>query len=134
MRTENISQAFRFGVIGVASNILLYCFYLLLTSFSVGHKVAMTLIFVLGVIQTFSFNKRWTFGHQGFFHVSFMKYVGIYTAAYLFNLIALIVLVDMFELPHEVVQAVMILCIGVILFLLQKFWVFRSASTGVNRL
>lgn len=125
-RYKSISQIVRYGVVGLVSNALLYLLYLALTGVGLGHKSAMTLLFALGIIQTYLFNKRWTFGHRGFHQASFLRYVIVYSFAYFINLTALLVLVDNLGYSHEVVQAAMIVSISLIIFLLQKFWVFRS--------
>ncbi len=127
------SQILRFGIVGVSSNIVIYALYLLLTSFGVGHISAMTLLFVLGVIQTFILNKQWTFTHQDIFQTSFLKYVAVYSFAYLLNLFALLVLVDKFGYPHQAVQGATILCLAIMLFFLLKYWVFRIPCTTMKR-
>lgn len=121
-------QGLRFVAIGLASNAILYLLYLLLTWGGLGHKTAMTLLFAVGTLQTFVFNKRWTFAHQGLIPVSLLRYVAIYSLAYLLNLAALLFFVDYLGLPHQIVQGVMILMLAAMLFLLQKFWVFRTPS------
>jgi putative flippase GtrA len=122
-------QGLRFMVVGLGSNVVLYLLYLFLTTAGLGHKTAMTLLFVVGTLQTFLFNKRWTFAHQGFLQASFVKYVGAYSAAYLWNLAALFVLVDRLGLPHQFVQGAMILVVALVLFLAQRYWVFRTPAT-----
>jgi hypothetical protein len=62
-----------------------------------------------------------------------LKYILIYSLAYLLNLTALLVSVDNLGYPHQVVQGVMILSIALMLFLLQKFWVFRASTTAPAR-
>jgi len=42
------------------------------------------------------------------------------------NIVLLIVFVDMAGLDHRIVQGVLILVIGLVLFALQKYWVFRT--------
>jgi putative flippase GtrA len=110
------------------SNALLYVAYLGLTSVSVESKVAMTLLYAVGVAQTFFFNKRWSFRHCGTHGSAFARYCMSYALGYVINLLALFVLVDHLGYPHQVVQGVLVLSLAVILFLLQKFWVFRSTS------
>lgn len=121
-------EALRFGIVGLVSNILLYLLYLLGTAYGFGHKTTMTLLFAVGTLQTFLFNKRWSFEHRDGSRTSFAKYVFIYCLAYLLNLAALWVFVDHLSLPHQIVQGVMIPTIAVMLFLLQKFWVFRTPT------
>jgi putative flippase GtrA len=126
-------QSIRFMTVGLASNLVLFVLYLLLTTLGVSPKLAMTILFAMGAMQTFIFNKRWTFAHRGLIQASFSKYVAVYSFAYLLNLTALLVLVDNLGYPHQVVQGVMILSIALMLFVLQKFWVFRAPGTVPTR-
>jgi len=119
-------QTIRFGIVGLISNATLYLLYLLVTTGGVGYKTAMTLLFVIGALQTFTLNRRWTFGHQGLLLSTFVKYICIYILAYLLNLTALLVFVDNLDFPHQIVQGVMVFTIALVLFLLQRFWVFRA--------
>jgi putative flippase GtrA len=121
-------QGTRFAIVGIASNLVLYLFYLLITTFGLGYKIAMTLVYVISVTQTFVLNANWTFERRGT-RTSPVKYGLAYGACYLINMSALIILVDRVGLPHQVVQGAMILVIAVVMFLLQKFWVFTSSTT-----
>ena len=117
-------QFIKYAIVGLTSNGLLYFVYLLLTAYGLGHKTAMTLLYVLGVLQTFMFNKKWTFANYGAVSRSFFRYCLSYALCYLVNLLALYFFVDKLLFPHENVQGIMILFIAVMLFFLQKFWVF----------
>lgn len=123
-------QGTRYVIVGLASNIVLYLIYLLITTFGVRYKIAMTMLYVIGTLQTFALNARWTFKHTGHNKASLVKYVLAYGACYLINISALILFVDHIGLPHQVVQGVMILIITVVMFLLQKFWVFIPSITS----
>ena len=122
--TRTRGQFLRYALVGLGSNLILYLAYLLLTSFGLGHKSAMTILYVIGVAQTFLFNRTWSFRHQGGLHGSFARYVAAYAFGYLLNLAVLWIAVDRMGLPHQIVQGIMILTLAVMLFLLQKFWVF----------
>jgi len=119
-------QAVRFAVVGLASNLVLYLVYLGITAAGLGPKLAMSLVYAIGVMQTFVFNKRWTFNHEGRVDAAFLRYVAVYAGGYAANLLVLAWLVDGMGLPHQIVQGVMILVLAACIFLLQKFWVFRS--------
>ena len=119
-----MTQLVRFGIVGVASNGVLYLAYLLLSSAGLGAKTAMSLLYVVGVIQTFVFNKRWSFRHDGVHGPAFVRYCIVYVGGYLLNLLALFVLVDMHGYPHQVVQGILILTLAALMFVLQKYWVF----------
>ncbi len=119
-------QFLRYALVGLASNLVLYLAYLGLTMLGLGPKTAMSLLYVLGVAQTFLFNRSWSFGHEGGLHGAFARYVASYAFGYLLNLIVLWIAVDRMGLPHQIVQGVMILTLAVMLFLLQKLWVFQE--------
>ena len=51
-------QFIKYVVIGLISNGILYFAYLGLTKYGMGHKTAMTLLYIIGVLQTFIFNKK----------------------------------------------------------------------------
>jgi len=118
-------QLSRYAVVGLASNAIGFLLYLLLTYAGMGHKTAMTLLYAVGVAQTFLFNRKWSFGHNGMISSAFLRYIAAYAFGYVFNLAMLVLLVDQWGWPHQWVQGVMIFVLAGMLFLLQRYWVFR---------
>ncbi len=129
MDVTALGQFLRYGVVGLLSNAALYLAYLALTAAGMEVKLAMTLLYALGVAQTFVFNKRWSFRHDGLHGPAFVRYCVSYGLGYVINLLALFVLVDRLGYPHRIVQGLLMVYLAVMLFLLQKFWVFRSDIT-----
>jgi putative flippase GtrA len=119
-------QFWRFVVVGAISNAVLYALYLVLTRWGLRPKIAMTVVYGAGVVQTFVFNKQWAFRSRGPAAAPFRRYVVTYAAGYALNLGGLSVLVDSLGWAHELAQGILIVVIAVLLFLLQKFWVFRA--------
>lgn len=117
-------QGCRFVLVGVASNALLYLAYLGITGVGLGHKTAMTLVYVLGVLQTFLVNKIWTFAHLGSNGQAFLRYLAAYGGCYLLQLTMLYLFVDQLGMYHAIVQGVAICVVACLLFMLQKYWVF----------
>lgn len=121
-------QFIRYGITGLVANAIMFLGFALATEFGMGHKTAMSLFYVLNVIQTFAFNRRWTFRHGGGFTGSFLRYAVAYLIGYVANFAGLVLFVDTLGLPHLTVQAALIVVIAVLLFLLQKYWVFREGG------
>lgn len=119
-------QLLRYGIVGIASNAALFLLYLALTRFGMNPIPAMTLLFALGAVQTFIFNRNWSFGHRGNVRQSFCRYVVVYSSAYMVNLLALYTLAGRLGYRHETVQAAMIVIIAVATFICQRYWVFRG--------
>ena len=121
-------QLIRYAVVGIGSNAILYLAYLLVTGTGIGHKTTMTLLYGVGILQTFLFNRRWTFDDRGEIHGTFFRYIITYALGYLLNLGLLYILVDEAGLPHQIAQGVLIFVVAVFLFLLQKYWVFSNTQ------
>ena len=121
-------QFIRYAIVGIVSNIIGFLLYLVLTAAGMDYKLAMTILYGVGVAQTFLFNKRWSFSYQGMAHAAFVRYIVAYALGYLLNLTVLLIFVDQFLLPHQAVQAVAIVLVAISLFLMHKFWVFASPT------
>lgn len=125
-------QLMRYIVVGAASNSLLYLAYLGLTVVGLGHKTAMTFLYITGGLISFIVNRAWSFKHKGSGHSAFARYSVTYILGYLFNLALLWLFVDRLHQPHQFVQAVAIVLVAVSLFLMNKFWVFAPLSARDN--
>jgi putative flippase GtrA len=129
MPSGTLGQFVRFAIVGLVSNGVLYVAYILLTAVGLGPKLAMTLIYVLGTLQGFLFNKHWSFRSGKAHGPELVRYVLAYAFGYLVNLVVLLILVDRWGLPHQAVQGAMIVVLAFLLFALQKFWVFPAPSS-----
>lgn len=129
MRAMDIYRHFtRYAVVGLLSNAFIYAIYLALTRLGLGPTLAMSLVYCMGVLQTFYFNKAWTFQFIGTTAPALARYAVIYALGYLINVLALVVLVERADLPHQWVMAGLILFMAAFFFLGQKFWVFRQEA------
>ena len=128
MDAQTRGQFMRYIVVGVTSNTLLYLSYIGLTTLGLGHKTAMTLLYVTGGLLTFFANRTWSFNHLGSGRSALARYVVAYVLGYLFNLTLLWLFVDQLHQPHQFVQAAAIVLVAVSLFLMNKFWVFAPPA------
>ena len=122
------SQFIRYVVVGLASNAVIYVVYLVLTQLGMGPKLAMSLLYCMGVLQTFVFNKKWSFRFEGAATPALVRYATVYAVGYVINFFALTLLVDQMGLPHQWVMGVLVLFMAMFFFVAQKFWVFRQTS------
>lgn len=120
----------RYAVVGVCSNLGLYLAYIGLSHAGIGHKTAMTVAFVLGILVTFVFNRNWSFQSSQPAKGAFVRYAATYVLGYLVNLAALVLLVDFAGYPHELVQALMVVLVATMIFVLQRRWVFADGSAS----
>jgi len=126
-----LGQLRRFATVGLVSNLLLYGAYLGLTSLGMAPKLAMSALYAFGVLSTYAVNSLWSFGRPRLSADTFKRYLSAQGLGYVFNFGLLWGLVDQLHLPHQAVQALAIVLVAVLLFALNRYWVFaRTAGEG----
>jgi putative flippase GtrA len=124
-------QFLRYAIVGCASNLVLYAFYLIATLLGIGPKLAMTALYSAGVLQTFLFNRRWSFRDGGPQWPALLRYCVVYASGYCMNYSILLVFVDRLTFRHQYVQGLAIFVVAVYLFAAQRIWVFRQPVGSV---
>ena len=127
-RPANWLQLVRFscvGAIGYVVNLTVFaaCVHLL----GIDYRVAAGIAFLVAVTNNFLLNRHWTFearhGHAGF---QAARFFAVSLAAFAFNLVFLLVLVDSFGVAKVPAQAAAIAIATPISFLGNKLWSFRG--------
>lgn len=126
-----LAQVARYGVVGVLNNLLGYLIYLLVTWFWLDPKVAVTLLYPVGALTAYFGHAKYSFAYSGSTSNGVSRYVIAHLIGYSVNVLMLYVLSDRLLLPHQIIQAVAIVVVAGILFLLFRYFVFpqRSSST-----
>lgn len=119
-------QLLRYGVVGVLSNFILYCAYLLITFLGLEHKIAMTLMYLIGTTISFVVNRKWTFAHNGNMLNSAFRYVVAHLFGYILNFLILFIFVDHLGYAHQLIQFIATFVVAGYLFVAFKFLVFTS--------
>lgn len=132
---KTLRQFFTYALIGVLTNIIGYAIYLILTYLWGAPKLTMTALYFVGASIGFVANRRFTFRHDGGIGISGVRYLLAQVAGYLLNLVLLLLFVDWFDFPHQVVQAIAIVVVAIFLFVVLRVFVFAPslAVTGVVR-
>lgn len=130
-RQNPYRQFFSYAFVGVLTNLLIYGLYLLLTSLWGAPKFTMSALYFLGATIGFLANRRFTFRHDGGIGVTGIRYLLAQVGGYLLNLVLLLLFVDWFDFPHQIVQAIAIVVVGILLFVVLRIFVF-APSFGVT--
>lgn len=112
----------------MAVNLVLYAVYLALVSAQMGPKAAMSVVYAAGSGLGYGLHRRWSFGRRDARRRDVLPYLAVNLAGYVLNLGALALFVDGLGLPHQAVQAVMVFAVASLVFVLQKYWVFRAPN------
>lgn len=126
---RSAGQLARYGLVGIATNLIGYLIYLLITYFGVDPKVYITFSYPIGAIIGFFGHRQWAFAHQGSLLKSGVRYFVAHFFGYLINLFILLTFVDKLGYPHQWVQAAAIFVVAGFLFAAFKFFVFPDAGS-----
>jgi putative flippase GtrA len=127
---NSMRQLVRYGLVGAASNALLYGIYLLITYFGVEPKRAMTILYIVGALMGFFGHRKWTFTHQGALLGSGARYFIAHSLGYLLNFLLLLIFVDKLGYSHQWVQAIAIFVVAGFLFVVFRYFVFPKPQSN----
>jgi putative flippase GtrA len=128
-----ILQLFRYGLVGVVTNLALYFFYLLIAYLGIEPKKAMTISYIAGAFIGFVGHRNWTFAHQGALLGSGARYFIAHLFGYLINFLILLTFVDKLGYSHQWVQAAAIIVVAGFLFVAFRYFVFPKTESGGGR-
>lgn len=129
--SKSFNELLRYGLIGLILNLTGYMIYLLVTYLGVEHKIAMSFLYVVGVLFGFYLNRKHTFKHDGHISGAIFRYAFVYMIGYMINLTMLYIMVDKIGYKHQYVQLASIILLVGYFFLSMKLFVFREKKTDV---
>lgn len=121
-------QVFRYGLVGLVSNLTGYLVFLLITYWGVEPKAAISLLYVVGATIGFIGNRQWAFAYQGALLGAGARYFVAHLFGYLINFLILLILVDRLGYSHQWVQAGAIFVVAGFLFIVFKYFVFPKVD------
>lgn len=115
----------RYAVVGATANIFGFLLYALFTELGVSPVLTISIFYPVHIGIAFYFNKKWSFNFKGHIPASAVRYLTAYAGCYVLNVAMLKFFNGYLGYSHLIVQAIAIVVIALLLFLAQKFWVFR---------
>lgn len=123
----------RYAVVGLLNNLMIYMVYLLVTFLGLDPKIAITIFYPLGALSAYFGHLKYSFLYTGEKSWMLFKFVFAYALCYGLNLFMLFVLTDIAGFSHQLVQALAIAIIGVVLFLMIKYFVLSPIAKNEPR-
>lgn len=124
--TATLTQVIRYGVVGVLNNLLGYLIYLVVTWLWLDPKVAVTLMYPIGAVTAYFGHARYSFAYSGRTALGIVRYAIAHLIGYGANIGMLYFFSDRLGYPHQLVQAVAIVAVAGILYLLFRYFVFPN--------
>jgi putative flippase GtrA len=134
MRRSDAVRPIRYAIVGVG-NTILYCLllWLLLSTTSLRHGVAVTLAFCLAMLFQYFANKAFTFRSRRRIGPEFVRYLIVALINYVLNILLVWVLLDVLAASRLVTVAVMGIVSGGCGYALSLLWVYRGGvDTGAR--
>ncbi len=121
-----VVQFVKFGIVGVSNTLITFAVYtLLLKGFGVWYLAASAIGFVVGAVNGFLWNRRWTFrGHVGD-ALTPVRWGIVQSAGLALNLGLLYVFVHDAGLDELLGQAFATVIVTVLTFIANRAWTFR---------
>jgi len=95
----------KFIIIGIINTLVAYIVFLLLLNFKINYKVANILSYIIGMINSFLFNKKWTFQFSNKTTFSLVtKFVFVNLVSLSLGLLTIIFLVEVFDFTDYFAQ------------------------------
>jgi len=124
---ESQTQIIKFCGIGILNAIVSYGAFFLLVNY-LYYLVALLIAHIIGVINSFLWNKYWVFKTKKFNLWEFIKFNVIYAVVFVVNAFALFVCVDIIHVNPKLSQLLLLPLITIVSFFGQKLWTFQGKS------
>src|ERR1039457_2053268 len=126
LRAPVLVQFVKYGIVGVSNTLLTFAVYtLLLKGFGVWYLAASAIGFVVGAVNGFLLNRRWTFREHVGDALTPVRWGVVQTFGLGLNLGLLYVFVHDADLDKLLAQAFATIIVTVITFSVNRAWTFR---------
>lgn len=122
----NIRQFVKFVLVGIMTTAINFAIFALLLANGVHYLPAATVAFVIATLNSYTFNRTWTF-RAGAHRMSWLaKFMAVQLIGLSINLAVLAGLVEWFGIPELLAQLLANCCVVVTNFVGNKFWTFQK--------
>jgi putative flippase GtrA len=118
-------QISRFVAVGILNTIIGVGSYFILLDFNIYYLLSSLIAHMIGVTNSFIWNKKWTFRTNGNILKEFLKFNTVYAVAFFVNLLLLVLFVEKFEFNPKISGVFSLGIIAMISFFGHKYWSFR---------
>jgi len=122
---SSLPQLFKFIFVGVFNTALSYGIFLIFLGYA-SYIGALIIAHIIGVLNSFIWNKYWTFRSNELRIDEFLKFNSVYIIYFIVNAILLTLLVNNFNLSPQKAQLIALPLLTVVSFAGQKYWSFRK--------
>lgn len=128
VKNKKILQQFlKYSIVGVSNALIGFGTMFFLYNFlKVNYIIANTIGYIFGLINSFMWNKRWTFQSGNHYSKEIFRFILVFIASYISNLAFLVTLVEIFGLNKNIsfiLSSVIYVIVG---FTANREWTFSK--------
>lgn len=121
-------QIFKYSIVGVLNTIIgLTAMFVFYNIYKVDYILTNIIAYMLGLINSFVFNKRWTFASKQHYSKEILPFLCVFLIGYAANLLTLITTVEVFKINPNISQVFGIGAYSSTNFLLNRYWTFSKS-------
>lgn len=118
-------QISRFIFVGILNTIVGYGAYFIFLHFNIYYVQALFIAYMIGIIHSYIWNKKWTFKSKENVKREILKFVLVYGITLLINLFLLAFFVEKLKFNPKIGQVFALGIVTMISFVGHKYWSFR---------
>jgi putative flippase GtrA len=124
------NQFIKFLGIGVLNTIVGYGSFFILVTY-LNYQVALLCAHLIGVTNSYFWNKLWVFKTKNLSIVEFLRFNVIYAFVYATNAVALYISVELLKIDPRPAQLILLPVVTLISFFGQKLWTFKKREVRI---
>lgn len=122
-----IHQAIKFGIVGISNTLLTaIVIWICLKLFHLNDTFSNVIGYTIGLINSFIWNKKWTFSSDGKVSVTFLKFLFVFAISYILQFGVLQFLLKFAGTNNYVCHLLAMILYTVINFILNKVFTFKK--------
>jgi putative flippase GtrA len=125
-------QWVRFVAVGANNTVLSWCVYATLEAVGVPYLLASAIAFVVGALNSYVLNRRWTFHSRGRPGPEVVRFAVVQCVGLGADVGLLDVLIRDVGIHHLIAQAIVFPVASAVTFLLSRQWAFRAQPSGLS--
>ncbi|MDS1033049.1 GtrA family protein [Porphyromonadaceae sp. NP-X] len=125
--SKTLVQFLKFGIVGISNTLLTAAtIWLLLRVFHSSNYLANIVGYVVGLVNSFIWNRRWTFENHAQVGATIFKFIVTFAISYLLQLGFLSFLLQQTNIDDYVCQLLSIVVYTVVNFFMNKYYTFKT--------
>jgi len=125
-------QILKFCGVGILNTIIGYGVFFILVNY-LYYLIALLIAHIIGVTNSFIWNKLWVFKTEKVSLYEFLKFNVIYAIVFFVNSVALFTCVDIIHVDPKIGQLLLLPLITIVSFFGQKLWTFKNRNLPINK-